>query len=149
MLAPATLTRVENNEFRAAEGSNPLTMPELFASLRGSVWEGLSDKRNSGPLRRTLQTAHIDALTMLMISPAGGTPDDAKMLAWNELRKIKAQLIAAQNPAAPYDAYTQAHIDESLMRVSRALDAKQTIGGSGGARAASLLELLQGGKTPN
>ena len=145
MLAPATLTRVENNEFRAVEGSNPLTMPELFASLRGSVWDGLGEKRNIGPLRRTLQTVHIDALTTLMISPAPGTPDDAKMLAWNELRKIKAQLIAAQKSDAAADAYTQAHIDESLMRVSRALDAKQTIGGSGSARAASILDLLQGG----
>ena len=149
LLAPATLTRVANNEFRAAVSSDPLTMPELFASLRNSMWGELGEKRRIGPLRRSLQSAHLDALITLMISPAGGTPDDAKMLAWNELRKIKAQLIVAQKLAAPYDAYTAAHIDESLMRVSRALDAKQTLGGGSPARAASLLDMLMGGKAPN
>ena len=82
------------------------------------------------------------------LNPAGGTPDDAKMLAWNELRQMKTQLAAAGKSSAPYDTYTQVHLDESLMRVSRALDAKQTLGGASAARSGSILDLLMGGKTP-
>ncbi len=148
LMSVKTLTRIANNEFRAAEGSNPLTLPELFASVRGSVWDELTTRQNVGPLHRSLQRAHLDALIMLLVSPAGGTPEDAKTLAWSELRKIKAQITAAQTAAKPYDAYTQAHLDESLMRISRALDAKQTIGGGSSSRPLSLLDLLSGGKNP-
>ena len=148
LMNPAVLTRVVNNEFRSEDAANALTLPELFTSLRRTVWEELGEKRNIGPLHRSLQRTHIDALTGLLLSPAGGTPDDAKTLAWSELRTLKAQLVAAQKPAAPYDAYTTAHLDESLMRVNRALDAKQTIGGVAPARAASILDLLMGGKNP-
>jgi hypothetical protein len=63
------------------------------------------------------------------------------MLAWDQLRQLKAKLEAAKRGGTAYDTYTRVHIDESLMRVTRALDAKQTIGGAAAA-APSLLQLL-------
>jgi hypothetical protein len=67
---------------------------------------------------------------------------DAKMLAWNQLKTIKSQITRAKS--GRYDDYTRIHLDESLMRINRALNAQQTIGGGGGG-GMSLMQLLLGG----
>jgi hypothetical protein len=67
------------------------------------------------------------------------------MLAWSNLRTLKARLTAARaGRANQYDESTRVHLDESLMRVNRALNATQTITSGGGGGGISLLQLLGG-----
>ncbi len=45
------------------------------------------------------------------------------MLAWDALRGLKAQIASARQGGS-YDDYTRVHLDESLMKINRALDAR-------------------------
>jgi len=81
----------------------------------------------------------------MVITPSGA-PDDARMLAWDQLRKLKDRIALAAR-ATP-DAYTRVHLDESLMRINRALNATQTIGSGGGQGAGGILILRGEGAEP-
>lgn len=136
------LGRVANNEYKAKPGEKPLTIAELFGSVSETVWSGIDSGRPVTPLRRLLQREHLDLLIQLVVSTPADTPADARLMGWSELRKLGNRLAAATRKAT--DAYTPVHIEESLMRVNRALAAVQTIGQP--ARSApSLLEQLLGG----
>jgi hypothetical protein len=82
-----------------------------------------------------------------VVSPDGaGAPDDARMLAWDHLRRLKTRIAAAKRPAQ--DEYTRVHLDESLMRIDRALNAVQTVGGGGGGGGGTIRILLGGEGNP-
>lgn len=128
LFSPAVLARMVNNEFKVNDPQKALTLPELFNSVGVTVWSELGGKQRVGSLRRQLQRTHLDVMIGMVVNPTSGAPDDARMLAWDQLRKLKARVTAAKQPAQ--DEYTRVHLDESLMRINRALNATQTIGGS-------------------
>lgn len=155
LLAPPTLTRIANNEFKlGGDAARALTMPYLLQSVGSSVWAELeakpraADAKRTGPtipaLRRQLQRTHLELLIDLFVKPAPGTPEDAKMLAWDQLRQLKTRIIA-QRSANMGDDYTRVHLDESLTRINRTLDAKVLIGAPAPAGPANLLQMLLGG----
>jgi len=82
----------------------------------------------------------------MFVSPSGA-PDDAKSLAWDQLRILKTRIRSGRG--SDEDAYTRIHLDESLMKIDRALDAKVMIGGQAAPRQQSLLEMLGLGDSPN
>ncbi len=146
LLSGGVLSRISNNEFKSKVMQKPLSLPEVFTAARKAVWSELEGHRNIGVLHRELQRTHLDTLFAMVLGNGAGIPDDAKMLAWNELRELKKSLAAA-SLVPDYDTYTKLHLQEEAMRVNRVLEAKLTIStGGGGARPISLLELL-GGKT--
>jgi hypothetical protein len=142
LLAADTLQRVANNEFKVEERSKPLSMPSLFATVTDTVWSELETGRPVGALRRNLQRANLDLMLTYAIRPPGGLPADARMLAWHTLRTLKTRIAASKSQ--PGDEYTPVHLAESSMRIDRALNAMETIGGSQPA-GPSLLEQLLGG----
>ena len=143
LFAPAVLGRVANNEFKmGGDPARALTMPYLFNSVGSTVWTELGAKQNIPTLRRQLQRNHLDTMIEMFVKPGAGTPEDAKMLAWDQLRQLKTRIAAAK--AAPaLDTYTRVHLDEALNRVNRTLDAKVMIGGAE-PTGASLLQMLLG-----
>ena len=148
LFSSSTLNRVLNNEYKEADGSKALTLPYLYASVGAAVWSELDSRKNVDTLRRQLQRAHLDLMLSQFLGTAGG-PDDARMLAWNQLTQLKTKLQAARRRNQS-DDYTRIHLDETLMRVTRALDAQQTVGGSAApGRSISLLELLGGSVSPD
>lgn len=140
LFSPAVLRRVVNNEYKVGDAETALTLPELFHSVNGAVWSELDSGKNVGTLRRQLQRSHLDTMIDLCLK-AGGGPDDARMLAWDQLRQLKRRIAADRSRS--HDEYTQVHLDESLMRISRALDAKQMLG-SQSSSSQSLLQMLLG-----
>lgn len=135
------LRRIINNEFKVADASKALTLPYLFRSVGTTVWAELDSRKSIDPLRRQLQRSHLETMIGMVVT-TGGAPEDAKMLAWDELRRLKAKITAAKS--RQHDDYTRVHLDESLMRINRALDARITIG-SQAAPQQNLLQLLLGG----
>ena len=119
------LKRISNNEFKIGDATKTLTLPTLFHTLGNAIWSELDSRKDIGALRRQLQRAYLDTTITLVVNPASGVPDDARMLAWDQLRQLKTRLQSAQQ--AHHDEYTRIHLDESLMRVKRALDAKLVI----------------------
>jgi hypothetical protein len=142
VMSPSVLSRVVNNEFKAARPGDSLTLAGLFNGITGAVWSELPARRNVSALRRQLQRAHLELLTGMVTSPTPTGPEDARMLAWHHLRTLKARIQAAQ-AGNKLDEYTSVHLAESLMRVNRALNATQTIGGGGGG-GPSIIQLLVG-----
>lgn len=146
LLSPAVMKRILNNEFKTAQSADSFTLSGLFDTLRGQIWLELGQPGPIDSLRRQLQRTHLDLLGQMVVQPAAGTPEDARMLAWQSLRALKQRLLSAKQKGAR-DSYTRIHIDESLMRVNRALTAQQTVG-QPAAPSTNLLQMLLGGNRP-
>jgi len=125
LLSSLTLSRVSNNEFKSNAGAT-LTMPTLFNTLTSAIWEEAATAASVGALRRQLQRAHLLALRDMLVRPASGLPDDARMLARHHLRTLKGRLAAA-GPKVK-DEYTRIHYREAISLIDQALDAKLNIG---------------------
>jgi hypothetical protein len=146
LFSPAVLRRVQNNEFK--EGGNAtkaLTLPTLFNSVGTNVWAELGAKKSVPTLRRQLQRAHLDTLIDLA-TKAGTGPEDARMLAWEQLRSLRTRLAAAKT-AGGVDEYTRIHVNDSIAKIDRALNMQMTVGGSSGPSMGNLLQMLLGGET--
>ncbi len=138
------MRRVLNNEFRRPDNGPVLSLAEIFRSVGQQVWADIDTGKAVDPLRRRLQRVHLETMINMVTQPAPDIPEDARMLAWDQLRTLKGRLRVAQK-ARPRDTYTRVHVDESLMRIERALDAKQMIG-QPAASGPSLLQQLLGGQ---
>ncbi|MFN4032713.1 MAG: zinc-dependent metalloprotease [Fimbriimonadales bacterium] len=138
LMANDTLRRVANNEFKAVDERNALTMAELFDTLQGVIWSEAQSNRPVSALRRQLQRAHLQTLVD-MLTKNTGAPDDAKMLARYHLRQLREQL-AKQLPRVQ-DAYTRAHYSEAVDVIDKALNAQYMLG-MPEIRVPSLADLL-------
>lgn len=123
------LKRIVNNEFKVGDDSRALTLPYLFHSVGGTVWSELDSHKNIGTLHRQLQRSYIDMLSSMFTNSANPAPDDAKILAWGELQRLKARIAEAQAAPVKLDEYSKTHLAESLMRINRVLQAKQNVNG--------------------
>ncbi len=129
LFSPTMLSRIANNEYKATAKDKPVTLPYLFQTVGNSVWAETAAKTSVNPLRRNLQRAYVDR--MIDVALKGGVNADAQMLAWNELRGMKTKLATAKT-VPTLDAYTIAHYADSFDKINRALDARITLGQSGG-----------------
>ncbi|MBC7807608.1 MAG: zinc-dependent metalloprotease, partial [Akkermansiaceae bacterium] len=142
LFSATMLSRIANNEYKAAAKEKPVTLPYLFQTVGSNVWAEIPAKTDVNPLRRNLQRAYVDR--MIDVALKGGVNADAQMLAWNELRGMKTKLVTAK--AVPtLDTYTRAHYADSFDKINRALDARITLGqASSGPNINDLLSLLMG-----
>ena len=138
LMANDTLRRVVNNEFKAVDARNTLTLAELFDTLQGVIWSEAQSPRPVSALRRLLQRAHLQTLVD-MITKDTGAPDDARMLARYHLRQLREQL-SKQLPRVQ-DTYTRAHYSEAIEVIDKALNAQYMLG-MPEIRVPSLAELL-------
>jgi len=119
--APTVFARIRDAEmkFGAAE---VLTIPELLESLSDAVWAEVRAGTSVPSMRRDLQRAHLDLMVRLVTDAPNGTPADARAVARMTLEALGNDLLAAMG-SRDLDAYTRAHLNESRVRVERALDA--------------------------
>lgn len=129
LLSTATLTRVANNEYKLGGDPNKaLTLPYLFKTVGDAALGELATKQNVGYQRRQVQRQYVDSLIALA---NGSSTDDSRMLAAAHLRALKEKLAAAKATPA-LDEYTRLHYADLAEKVTRVLEAKMTVGGSGG-----------------
>jgi hypothetical protein len=133
LLDPMVLARVRDAELRAAPGEPTMGLPELFATLTTAIWaeagagarSRLVPPRNITSVRRDVQRLHLNALIQMTVSPAPGTPEDARAVARMTLTGLGADLDRALAVPRPgLDSYTRAHLSEARDRIHRALDAQ-------------------------
>ncbi len=133
LLDPTVLARIRDAELRAEPGEPTMGLPELFTSLTSAIWaeagagarSRLAPPRNITSVRRDVQRLHLSALIQMTVSPAPGTPEDARAVARMTLTGLGADLdraLAVPRPAL--DTYTRAHLSEARDRIHRALDAQ-------------------------
>jgi hypothetical protein len=133
LLDPAMLARMRDAELRAEPGEPTVGLPELFASLTGAIWAEIGAgtranvvrPRNIASVRRDVQRLYLNALVQMAVSPAPGTPEDARALARVTLAGLGADIDRAlAAPSLELDAYTRAHLSDTRDRIRRALDAQ-------------------------
>lgn len=120
---PLVLTRIQDNEIRFPRGETPFTMAEMFAGLREAIWREVPAGENIRSFRRELQRIHLYILTEIVVKFPLGVPQDAVTLARADLVKIKAD-IERRPAAANADAYSEAHLQESVAKIDAALNAR-------------------------
>lgn len=134
LLYPTVLSRVQDTELKFAASEEAFTLPELFSGISDAVWEEL--ERNGGEkqwsnsdafissFRRGLQREHLKQLIKLVLEADSGTPEDARSLARHHLGQINGRIQRVlQNAKGKLDDYSLAHLQESQVRVEKALDA--------------------------
>jgi hypothetical protein len=133
LLDPVVLSRVRDAELRAPPGEATVGIPELFGTLTRTIWAELGLRpgskqgtaRNTGSVRRDVQRLHLNAMVRMVVTPAAGTPEDARALARATLVDLEGRLAhALDDDRASLDAYTRAHLADSRERIGRALEAQ-------------------------
>jgi hypothetical protein len=133
LLDPAVLARLRDAELRAEPGEATVGLPELFATLTGTIWAEVGAgarlrpvrPKNIASVRRDVQRLYLNALIQMTVSPSPGTPEDARALARATLAGLRGDIDRALAvPRPDMDAYTRAHLDDARDRISRALDAQ-------------------------
>jgi len=134
LLYPTVLSRVQDTELKFPKGEDAFTLPELFSGITDAVWVelgrdvGAKQWSNSdafiSSFRRGLQREHLKQLIKLVLDAESGTPEDARSLARLHLGQINSKIQRTlQNARDNLDDYSFAHLEESQVRVEKALDA--------------------------
>jgi hypothetical protein len=133
LLHPVVLSRIRDAELRAQPGEETVGIPELFGTLTRAIWTELEIRpgarqgtaRSTGSVRRDVQRAHLNSMIRMTVSPAPGTPEDARALARATLVDLERRLVhALDDDRTSLDAYTLAHLADSRDRIARALEAQ-------------------------
>ena len=122
MLSDAVLARIQDSESKVSSTDQALTLPELFAALRSSIWSELATGGSiSGP-RRDLQREHLRRVAGVLIRPAAGSADAAALFR-EEAKTLAKEIKAATAKSGKRDAQTRAHLIESAGVLDEALKA--------------------------
>jgi hypothetical protein len=119
--SPLVFARIRDAEMKFGD-AEVLTIPELLESLADAVWSETRSGASIPSMRRDLQRAHLEQMIRLVTDAPNGTPADARAVARLTLEKLGNDLLAALG-SRDLDAYTRAHLNESRVRVERALAA--------------------------
>lgn len=128
------LARVQDTELKFSNDEDIFTLPELFTGITDAVWVELDKNANAkqwtntdafiSGFRRGLQREHLKQLIKLVLAAENGTPEDARSLARHHLQQINTRIKdVLLKSKQQFDDYTSAHLEESQVRVEKALDA--------------------------
>ncbi|MFQ5798576.1 MAG: zinc-dependent metalloprotease, partial [Bacteroidota bacterium] len=133
-----TLKRMLDLPLYHKDAETVFTMVEMFQEMRKAIWSEVDEKANINSFRRNLQRAHLAKLIDLAVKPtpvpyyslAGGTkpvgkvmpPEDASTFARADLFALQKGITTALTDTA-FDVASRAHLEESLARITAALNA--------------------------
>ena len=126
ILSGDRLSRLRDIELKS-QPKQALTLPELFTTLQNDIWQEVIDLEktptNISSLRRAVQREHLKIMTDMMLRKSN-VPEDARTLAWYNLRRLREKLNKAVARSGKLDEYTQAHLEETRDRIAKTLDAR-------------------------
>jgi hypothetical protein len=135
ILNPTTLNRMYDNEYRAAEGDDVLTIPETMEGVKAAVWTELDARPEGGrdnndayisSLRRNLQRSHLERLVSLSGGNGRFGPSKAAVasLSRQQLRELDEQIgEVLSRDGSRLDAYSRAHLSDAKAIIDRVLNA--------------------------
>ena len=121
MLSDTVLARIQDSEGKVGSAQQALTLAELFATLRGSIWNELAAGGSIPAPRRDLQREHVRRIAGVLVRPSS-TPADAVALFREEAKTLSKEIKAATR-SGNRDAQTRAHLAESAGILDEALKA--------------------------
>lgn len=148
LMNPTTLRRVYDSEVAIPADQDALTLAELMAKIKDSVWTELGEKPEKehsarqpmiSSLRRNLQKEHLNRLIDLSMPGAGNGAAFKPIadLSQLQLRELLTQIKeCVEECDGKVDPYSKAHLTETANVIEKALDAEyiynaKSIGGSG------------------
>ncbi len=136
LMNPTVLRRVYDNEFRIPDEKDALTLNELLTTLNDAIWielvktpQGKFTERKPAitSLRRNLQSEHLQRLMDLGVQKRNGAAmKPIANLAAKSIRDLK-KLLEKSADNENFDVYTQAHLQDALVRVNKWLDAQYVV----------------------
>ncbi len=116
LFAPDRLNRIANTTWKFP--GKTVDFPELFAGVRQGVWGKIGAKTVFSDEQRDLARSHLRILTAMSTEKIAA-PADAKLVAFSELKTLKAALLGPRNSSP--DAMTRLFIADTLRRIDAAL----------------------------
>lgn len=136
LLSPLTLSRLHDSELKVSADQDVLTAAELLERLTKAIYSELGELKpgeytNRKPavssLRRNLQRVYLKRLANLAMGQVP-VPEDCQTVAHFELVALQGRLKETlSNKDIKLDRYTQAHLNETLERIGKVLDARLTL----------------------
>ena len=136
LLGPTTLRRIYDNELRVPADEDAITLKEVLDTVTDAVWEEIDQKPKGkfterepaiSSLRRNLQSEYLQRLFDLGSARYGSAAmKPISNLAALKLGEIKEKLETASK-IDQYDAYTRAHLVDSLTRVEKWLESQYVV----------------------
>ncbi|WP_293083213.1 zinc-dependent metalloprotease [Okeania sp. SIO3B5] len=127
LLSNIRLTRLRDLELKTTP-DNALKLPELFETLQNSIWTEVLESNGGeveiSSMRRSLQREHLNLLISMVLRNRT-VPEDARSLAWYELRQLDKDLEKIiKKRGKKMDDYTRAHLEEIRDRIVKTLNAQ-------------------------
>ncbi|MFH0888332.1 MAG: zinc-dependent metalloprotease [Planctomycetota bacterium] len=120
---PIVLQRLSDIELRYNKDEVKFGLTELFDNIRDGIWREAMESKDINSFRRRLQRAHLDKLISLSMSNAGTIPQDAIVLARNDLLVIQGYIkVCLSNQTL--DELTRLHLNDISEQIKKALDWK-------------------------
>ncbi|MEA5471183.1 zinc-dependent metalloprotease [Spirulina sp. 06S082] len=123
LLSEERLSNLRDLELKTGE-NEALTLPELYDTLAAGIWSEILDPKTAmdiSSVRRSLQREHLNILIAMVLGRTQ-VPEDARTLAWYQLRQLSDRLDAAID--RNLETYTRAHLEETRDRIAKTLDAR-------------------------
>ncbi|CAN5853740.1 zinc-dependent metalloprotease [soil metagenome] len=123
LMSAGTATRLIDLPLYVGNGKrNIISLPEVYATLQGSIWSELKTGAEIDRMRRNLQREHLRRVQALLVHSTGPLPPDALSLIRLTAVELQAQLrTAASNPRLSIES--RAHVQDSLSQLTEALKA--------------------------
>lgn len=126
---PNVCQRILDGEARYDEDSDAFRLSEVFQSVTRGIWSELYGKGKELPTldgsRRSLQREHLRILSLVLLGRYGNPPEDARSLAWIELRELRDRITALlKRHDGKDDRLSRAHLEETAARIGKVLDAR-------------------------
>ena len=125
LLSSDRLSRLRDIELKSLPGQ-ALTLPELFTTLQQGIWTEVvqpgREPLKISSLRRALQREHLKILTAMVLQTQD-VPEDARTLAWYNLRQLRDQLNKVSG-SGKLDEYSKAHLEATRDRINKTLNAE-------------------------
>jgi hypothetical protein len=126
LLSGDRLSRLRDIELKS-QPEQALTLPELFTNLQQGIWTEVVEPDKApmkiSSLRRALQREHLNIMTSMVLRTVD-VPEDARTLAWYNLRQLRNKLSKTLPHSGKLDDYTKAHLEETRDRINKTLNAE-------------------------
>jgi predicted nucleotidyltransferase len=135
MMSYVNLERMTNTELKTPPDKDVLTVAELIERLTNAVYSEVDlikegDFTNRKPavtnLRRNLQRAYLQRLGDIAVG-SRYAPEDARAVATLQLSSLKNRIEKLLASKVKLDTYSQAHLEDTLRRIERVLNADLTV----------------------
>ncbi len=132
IMNPTRLRRVYDNEYRAQDEEDALTVAEVVTAVTDAVWRECAETSGGrysstapqiSSFRRNLQREHVQRLIDLALLPDAPSPALRTIctMATEELRRIDEMSENALQ--SDLDPYTKAHLADVRTRIGKCMDA--------------------------